>query len=85
MVEEEKHILDEKISMNKFAYIILKNNYYTNMAAEFQKFNSESSKKILKTRELEKNIIMMSKDEAGLKKSIQDIITHFVNVDNRNI
>lgn len=63
MVDDEKSILDEKLSQNKFAYIILKNKYYENLDTKFAKFNRETEQNVRKVRELEKGIIAMAHDK----------------------
>jgi len=63
MVEEEKSILDDKLLCNKFAFIILKHQYYNSLETGFANFNKNTKEAILKTRELEKHIISMAKDD----------------------
>ena len=53
MVEEEKQHLDDKLSQNKFAYMILKNGHYSHMDTQMQKFNLDVRDNVKRVRELE--------------------------------
>ena len=66
MVEDEKTLLDEKLSQSKFAFIILKNKYYENIDQQFKKFNQNARQNVKKVKELEKDIIAMSSESEAL-------------------
>ena len=39
MIEEENSLVNEKISQSKFAYLVIKHQYYGNLNSGFEQFN----------------------------------------------
>ncbi len=50
MIDEEKHTLDEKVEEGKYAYMILKHQYYTNLHKSFSSFNKGANEAIVRTK-----------------------------------
>lgn len=85
MIDEEKEILDDKISHGKYAYMLLKHKYYTNLSENWTKFNKNTKDQIKRTRELEKHIISMDTDIGKIKKTWEAFVSSVVKVDNEHI
>lgn len=85
MIEEEKEILDEKIQHGRFAYLLLKHKYYTNLEENFAQFNKNTKEQILRTRELEKHIVTMDTDIAKIKRTWEGFVSSVIKVDNEPI
>lgn len=86
MVEDEKSKLDEKLSQNKFAYMILKNKHYDNLDLKFKKFNQDTRQNVAKVRELEQHIVAMATEkESALLKALQRSVEQFIQVDGQDV
>lgn len=85
MIEEEKSVLDSKIGQSRFAYLLLKHKYYKSMDESFSKFNKNTEETILKTRELEKDILSIDSDLAKIKAVYESFLGSVLKVDTKPV
>jgi hypothetical protein len=63
MLETENDLLEEKISTSKFAYVVLKHQYYDDLNSRFSSLNQNAKREIAKIRDLEHHIYTLRKDD----------------------
>jgi hypothetical protein len=56
MLEDENELLDSKIDSSKYAYIVLKHQYYADLNSRFSSLNTDAKREISRIRDLEKHI-----------------------------
>lgn len=83
-VEEEHCQVSEKIQQSKFAYLVMKHNYYRKVNDKFTSFNEWARTEVQKVKELEQRIIeFKTAQEAIITKSFRDMLSEIVVVDGK--
>ena len=75
MIEEENTLVNEKISQSKFAYLVIKHQYYTNLNKGFELFNKRAKAEILRIKAMESKIISFKFDRNDI---VQKFLTEMV-------
>jgi hypothetical protein len=70
MLEAENDLLEEKISTSKFAYVVLKHQYYDELNSRFSSLNQNAKREIAKIRDLEQHIYTLRKDDKSMKEAL---------------
>jgi len=73
-LDEENDLLESKIQLSKFAYIVLKHQHYTDLNTKFSALNQNAKREISKIRELEKHIYTLRQDDLEIKSALTKII-----------
>ena len=84
MIEEENSLVNEKISQSKFAYLVIKHQYYGNLNSGFEQFNRQAKAEIKRIKALESKIISfkMNRDNT-VKKFLTEMIEEILTVDQK--
>mmetsp|Transcript_37195 Transcript_37195/g.45427 ORF Transcript_37195/g.45427 Transcript_37195/m.45427 type:complete len:93 (+) Transcript_37195:446-724(+) len=56
-IEEEHNTISEKLSQSKFAYLVIKSNYYSQVNEKFTAFNEATLEDVRRVKQLEDSII----------------------------
>lgn len=74
-IEEENELLDSKISSNRFAYMVLKHQYYSELNTKFSALNSNAKREISKIKDLEQHIYTLREDDLEIKNALAKILS----------
>ena len=72
-------MVNEKVSQSKFAYLVIKHQYYSNLNKGFEVFNKRAKAEILRIKAMESKIISFKPDrndvvEKCLTEMVEDIL-----------
>lgn len=81
LIEIEKKNMDDKIDKSKYAYFVIKCNYYKELIEVLRIFNSHVKGGISESHEKLGQVIECDFNEEFLSKSIIDMLSHCLKVD----
>ena len=85
MIEEENETMESKVSEQRFAYLVLKNQYYNDLDAGMKKMNSNAKSEIYKIRDYEQHIYTLRHDDNEIKDALRKIILEVGTIDDKEI
>ena len=85
-LEEEKCRIDEKITTQKYAYVVIKGKYYESFLDGLKQFNGVMGSSIANTRELERHIVdILPVAKLNLRNQFREMLKSIITVDDKPI